>query len=71
MGRFVIGLVCAVVAAGGLYWLARRKGPGPGESDEVIQPPPFAAAGKENDPGAGGRAEGALHRWIATIDEKR
>ncbi|GMH45555.1 hypothetical protein BSKO_13512 [Bryopsis sp. KO-2023] len=62
MGRFAIGLVCAVAAAGGLCWLfVRRKGTGPGD-DEVLQPPPFASGGKENDPGAGGRAETTFHR---------
>ncbi|GMH38880.1 hypothetical protein BSKO_06778 [Bryopsis sp. KO-2023] len=62
MGRLVIGLVCVVAAAGGLCWLfASRKSSGPGD-DEVLQPPPFAAGGKENDPGAGGRAEARFHR---------
>ncbi|GMH46061.1 hypothetical protein BSKO_14025 [Bryopsis sp. KO-2023] len=66
MGRLLFGLVCAVAAAGGLCWLfANRKDSGAGrdsQDDEVLQPPPFAAGGKENDPGAGGRTEAVFRR---------
>ncbi|GMH44028.1 hypothetical protein BSKO_11962 [Bryopsis sp. KO-2023] len=71
MARLIFGLVCVV--PGGLYWLARRKGPEPDRNidDEMLQPPPFAGGGKENDAGASGGLEGSLHRHRRSEGSRR